>query len=72
LAFGRWISRTKINEKSSNAVVYFKFCLKFMCAVSAEYFLKISHAIAVAKATMAMVGHFQPNPKKKRQGNNLQ
>jgi hypothetical protein len=24
-----------------------------------------SHAIAIAKATMAMVGHFQPNPKKR-------
>jgi hypothetical protein len=28
--------------------------------------------IAVTKATMAMVGHFQPNPKKEIQGNNLQ
>jgi hypothetical protein len=31
-----------------------------------------SDAVAVAEATMAVVGHFQPNPKKKIQGNNLQ
>jgi hypothetical protein len=30
------------------------------------------HAIAVDKATMAMVGHFQLNPKKEIQGNNQQ
>jgi hypothetical protein len=43
-----------------------------MCVVSAEQFLFQSQSIAVVKATMAMVGHFQPNSKKEIQGNNHQ
>jgi hypothetical protein len=50
-------------EKYSYVVIYFKFYLIYVCSFSRVVFY-FSHAIAIAKATMAMVGHVQPNPKK--------
>jgi acyl-CoA-binding protein len=51
----------------SSTLVLLNLCVYFQ--PSSIYF---SHTIAGTKATMAMVGHFQPNPEKEIQGNNLQ
>jgi hypothetical protein len=47
----------------------------FMLNLSAQFqpsSFYFSNAIAIAKATMAIVGQFQTNPKKEIQGSNLQ
>ncbi len=73
---GVWLldfNNNKKIKKISNVVVNYvllDFCVQFQ--PSRLCLCGFVHKIAVAKATMAMVGNFQPNPKNEIQGNDQQ